>query len=90
MLGVDLSNRVTSGQGESTRLDADPCKSWPDVREGKYRYVVIIRYASSLVPPVGPPVAWFQHDASATEVVHEGASAVYRVDGPLRYATCPS
>ena len=34
MDGIDLSNRVTVGQGPTTNLRANPCRQWPKVVAG--------------------------------------------------------
>lgn len=86
MFGPDLSNRVRVGQGPKTPLHPDPCKQWPGVLEGKYRYVVLTQYG--VVFRVSPPEEWFSSDPAAKRVVDRGDNIVYRIDGPLHPAEC--
>jgi hypothetical protein len=85
MLGPDFSNRVTVGQGPTTRLRADPCRQWRDVLDGRYRYVVV---APHYLYPVRPPEAWFASDPGTTAVVSEGNNVVYRLNGSLHPDEC--
>jgi hypothetical protein len=86
MFGADLSNRVRVAQGPSTPLRPDPCRQWPRILAGEYRYVVLTRYG--IVFPVTPPEEWFSQDPAATKVVDDGTNIVYRIDGPLHPAEC--
>lgn len=90
MDGIDLSNRITVGQGPTTKLDADPCLQWPDVLAGKYRYVVYVRLPrdQSVLYPVTPPGDWFTADPAAKQVFRDHGSVVYRVNGSLHPAGC--
>jgi hypothetical protein len=85
MLGPDLSNRVTVGQGPTTRVRADPCRQWRDVLDGRYRYVVVAPY---FLYPVRPPEAWFASDPRTTAVVRDGNNVVYRLNGSLHPHEC--
>jgi hypothetical protein len=86
MLGLDLSNRAVVGQGPSTDPDRDPCRQWADVREGRYRYVVLAQVGTLI--RVSPPEEWFTDDPAATELLRRGNSALYRIDGPLDPPAC--
>jgi hypothetical protein len=90
MDGIDLSNRITVGQGPTTKLDADPCLQWPDVLAGKYRYVVFqtLPRGQSVLYPVMPPREWFTADPAAKQVFRDGGSVVYRVKGSLHPDDC--
>jgi hypothetical protein len=90
MDGIDLSNRITVGQGPTTKLDADPCLQWPDVLAGKYRYVVYqtLPRGQSVLYPVMPPREWFTADPAAKQVFRDGGSVVYRVNGSLHPDGC--
>ncbi len=90
MDGLDLSNRITVGQGPTTKLDADPCRQWPDVVAGKYRYVVYqsLPRGQSVLYPVTPPREWFTADPAAKQVFRHDGSVVYRVDGSLHPDGC--
>lgn len=88
--GLDLSNRITRGEGPTSVPGADPCRQFREVVAGKYRYVVREAYVESLVTPVSPPAAWLEHDPAVTAVLRVGGSVVYRVDGPLRSVPCAS
>jgi hypothetical protein len=90
MDGIDLSNRITVGQGPSTKLDGDPCRQWPGVVSGRYQYVVYVTAprGESILFPVGPPHDWFATDSAATEVFRNRGSVVYRVDGELHPVGC--
>lgn len=85
MMGLDLSNRVRPGQGESTEPDAEPCTQWADLLRGDYQYAVVTH--QGFIGLVTPPDAWFT-DGQATEVLREGANAVYRLNGPIRPVGC--
>ncbi|HEY4398218.1 MAG TPA: hypothetical protein VGO28_11155, partial [Acidimicrobiia bacterium] len=90
MDGIDLSNRITVGQGPTTKADESPCLQWPDVLAGKYQYVVYesLPRGQSVLYPVTPPREWFTADRRATQVFRHGASVVYRVNGSLHPDGC--
>ncbi|HMG27970.1 MAG TPA: hypothetical protein VKH36_14290 [Acidimicrobiia bacterium] len=90
MDGLDLSNRITVGQGPTTKFDADPCRQWPEIVAGKYRYVVFatIPRGQSVLYPVTPPREWFTADSASRQVFRDRASAVYRIDGQLHPPGC--
>ncbi len=90
MDGIDLSNRITVGQGPTTKVNENPCLHWPDVLAGKYRYVVYERLprGKSVLYPVTPPREWFTQDPRATQVFRHGGSVVYRVNGSLHPDGC--
>jgi hypothetical protein len=90
MDGIDLSNRITVGQGPTTKPDEDPCLQWPDVVAGKYRYVVYVSLprGKSVLYPVTPPREWFTEDPAAKRVFRDGGSVVYRVNGSLHPDGC--
>ena len=91
LFGIDLSNRVHTGQGPSTRRDVDSCVQFADVRAGRYEYVVLADVPVSeggVIVPIAPPERWFTEDAASTLVARDGASVAYRVEGPLDPAEC--
>jgi hypothetical protein len=85
MFGLDFSNRVAQLVGAGDR-DTEPCTRWRALLDGNYRYVVLDNFG--VVFAAGPPAEWFTQDASVTEVLREGESVVYRVDGELRPPEC--
>jgi 4-amino-4-deoxy-L-arabinose transferase-like glycosyltransferase len=86
MFGLDLSNEVTQGGAARTGRSPDPCREFADVRAGRYRYVVLTQFG--VVFPSRPPEDWFLGDPNATEIVRDGESLVYRLDGPLDPVAC--
>ena len=90
MFGLDLSNRVHTGQGPSSARGGDPCKKFARVRAGDYRYVVLADVPVSeggVIIPIAPPEEWFTSD-NATLVARDGRSVAYRIDGPLDPRQC--
>jgi hypothetical protein len=85
MFGLDLSNRVAQLAGAGGR-DTDPCTRWRALLDGEYRYVVLDNFG--VVFAAGPPPEWFAEERGVTEVVREGESVAYRVDGELRPPEC--
>ena len=83
MFGLDLSNRVTQEAGAGGR-DAPACTRWAELLDGRDRYVVLDRFG--VVFSDLPPEEWFENDPAATEVLRDGESVVYRVEGQLRPA----
>ena len=91
MDGLDLSNRITVGQGPTTKPDADPCRQWPEIVAGKYRYVVFeeLPRSQSVLYSITPPREWFTADVAAKQVFRDRrGSAVYRIDGQLHPPGC--
>jgi hypothetical protein len=86
MFGVDLSNEVTQGGAANTDGSGDPCREFAGVRAGRYRFVVLTQFG--VVFAARPPEDWFLGDPNATEIVRDGESLVYRLDGPLDPVAC--
>jgi hypothetical protein len=87
MDGLDLSNRVTVGQGPTTKPRGNPCHQWPRIVEGRYQYVVY-QTRGSFIPAVTPPREWFVKDPAATEVFRDGENVIYRVHNALHPENC--
>jgi hypothetical protein len=85
MFGLDLSNRVVH-RPDAGNWDSEPCARWRALLDGDFRYVVVDRFG--VVSGGGPPEEWFTENPSVSEVVREGESVVYRVDGELRPREC--
>lgn len=90
MDGLDLSNRITVGQGPTTKPNADPCRQWPEIVAGKYQYVVFatLPRGQSVLYSVTPPREWFTADSASRQVFRDRGSAVYRIDGQLHPPGC--
>lgn len=86
MFGLDLSNEVTQGGAADANRAGNPCRLFEGVRDGRYGYVVLTQFG--VVFPSRPPEEWFLEDANATEIVRDGESVVYRIDGPLHPVAC--
>lgn len=84
--GLDLSNEVTQGGAAGTDRSRDPCREFEDVWRGRYDYVVLTQFG--VVFASRPPEEWFLEDANATEIVRDGESVVYKIDGPLHPVAC--
>jgi len=91
MFGLDLSNRVHTGQGPSSTGDGDPCEQYERLRAGAYRYVVLANVPATeggVIIPIAPPEHWFTDDNAASLVARDGKSVAYRIDGPLDPQEC--
>ena len=86
MFGLDLSNEVRRGDEPGFEEGPDPCRSWRRELGGRFDYIVLTRFGFSLY--LSPPEDVIASDPAATEVVRQGDSVAYRLDGPLDPAAC--
>ncbi len=86
MFGLDFSNRVSTVKGPQTGPEPERCRTWLRMLGAtQYRYLVLTHLP--LADP-GPPEPWIAADPAATELLHDGDTTVYRIDGQLDPASC--
>ncbi|QYG94965.1 hypothetical protein HC251_22720 [Iamia sp. SCSIO 61187] len=84
LFGLDLSNHVEHGAAPARR----DCAGWRRLLDERYDVVVIAAFG--LVPDPVPPEVVLSGDPDAVLVARDDAASVYRIEGPLAAAGCPT
>jgi hypothetical protein len=92
--GDDSSNSVTYLGEHGPRGSFNPiqtCQRWREaVNKGDYDYVITTPSLNYYTLGTGfsPEQSWTAPGAATTEVLHEGRTAIFRIDGHLKPAGC--
>jgi hypothetical protein len=87
MFGLDLSNDVWRADEGDHPFETFDCRRWRTFLAGRYDHVVLTQMGFGYYRK--PPEWVISDDPSAREVVREGDSVAYRLDGPLSPERCP-